>query len=89
MAQEYGPEIIGSPPPHAVTQDGIAIRIMIYRPEYETRWALEVVDHHGGSTTWDDLFPTDENALKEALATVAKEGIRAFLVEEEKPGTLH
>jgi uncharacterized protein len=40
---------------------------------------LEVVDQDGGSTVWDDLFPTDEEALAEAMNTIATEGIGCFL----------
>jgi hypothetical protein len=34
-------------------------------------------------------FPTDEDALKEAIATIAKEGIRTFVVPESDKRTLH
>ena len=50
----------------------------IYRLE-TTDWSLEVVDETGASTVWDDLFPTDQAALDEALKTIREEGIRTFL----------
>ena len=40
---------------------------------------LQVVDQEGGSTVWDDLFPTDEEALAEAMNTIETEGIGCFL----------
>ena len=40
---------------------------------------LEVVDQEGTSTVWDDLFPTEEEALAEALNTIETEGIGCFL----------
>lgn len=92
MSHENDPEIIDSPLSRAVTQDGITVGIMIYRLEHEVTWALEVVDEFGGSTTWDDPFPTEQDALREALACIAKEGIASFVVEDadiEEPKTLH
>jgi len=38
-----------------------------------------VVDETGTSTVWDDLFPTDQAALAEALQTIREEGIGTFL----------
>jgi uncharacterized protein len=38
-----------------------------------------VVDETGASTVWDDLFPTDQAALDEALKTIREEGIKTFL----------
>ena len=51
-----------------VREDGTEVRIDIYRLE-TTDWSLEVVDEAGTSTVWDDLFPTDQAALDEALKT--------------------
>jgi hypothetical protein len=31
---------------------------------------------------WDNLFPTDQAALDEALKTIREEGIRTFLSNE-------
>ena len=46
----------------------------LYRLE-TTDWSLEVVDETGTSIVWDDLFPTDQAALDEALKTIREEGI--------------
>ena len=48
-----------------VTRDGITVDVQIYRGKDETGWLLEVVDHLGGSTVWDDRFPTDVEALQQ------------------------
>jgi hypothetical protein len=61
-----------------IREDGTEVRIDIYRLE-TTDWSLEVVDETGTSTVWDDLFPTDQAALDEALKTIREEGIGTFL----------
>ena len=45
-----------------VSRSGRSVQVEIYRAENED-WILEVVDEHGNSTVWDDLFPTDQAAL--------------------------
>ena len=50
----------------------------IYRAENED-WILEVVDEQGNSTVWDDLFPTDQAALDEAMRTIDEQGIDAVI----------
>lgn len=89
MSQNDDPEIIHSRLSRKVTQDGVSVRILIYRLERDITWTLEVVDESGASTTWDAPFPTEEDALKEAIATIAKEGIRTFVVAESDRRTLH
>jgi len=42
-----------------------------------------VVDEAGTSTVWDDLFPTDQAALDEALKTFREEGMGTFLVAKQ------
>jgi hypothetical protein len=78
---EEDPEIIYSDLCREITEAGVTIKVLIYRLEKETAWALEVVDQLGGSTTWDQPFPSERDALDEVLATVAKEGIASFLPE--------
>ena len=60
------------------SKDGVTVDVHIFRLENETGWALEVVNDNNTSTTWDDLFPTDEAALKEFTRVVTTEGIEAF-----------
>lgn len=68
----------------AVTDKGHTVRLEIYRG-LETEWSLEAVDAFNNSTVWDDLFPTDQAALDEALRTIREEGIESLVGE---PGTL-
>lgn len=64
----------------------------IYRAENED-WILEVVDQHGNSTVWDDLFPTDQSALDEAMRTIDQDGIGAVIGpppgQHERAPTMH
>ena len=75
------PKVIQSALSRTVREDGTEVRIDIYRLE-TTDWSLEVVDETGASTAWDDLFPTDQAALDEALKTIREEGIRTFLSDK-------
>jgi hypothetical protein len=72
------PKLIQSALSRTVREDGTEVRIDIYRLE-TTDWTLEVVDEAGTSTVWDDLFPTDQAALDEALKTFREEGMGTFL----------
>jgi len=60
------------------TQDGLAVDVEIYRFSTDPKWFLEVVDHAGGSTVWDDPFESDEDALAAFHAVLADEGIGTF-----------
>jgi hypothetical protein len=77
------PKIIHSALSRTIREAGIEIRVAIYRLE-TTDWSLEVVDATGTSTVWDDLFPTDQAALDEAMKTIHEEGIRTFLSGEKR-----
>ena len=67
-----------SPLAQSVTRDGKTVRIEIYE-DGEGGWILEVVDHHGNSTVWDDSFPSDREALDEALNTIDEDGIDSVI----------
>ena len=58
--------------------NGQSVEIHIYRMP-DTNWSLEVVDVGGNSTVWEDLFPTDQEALDTALEEMEEEGIEAFI----------
>jgi len=58
------------------------VEVSIVRLENETAWSLEVVDPSGGSTVWDDLFSSDEEAYATFERTVAEEGIGTFVEEK-------
>jgi uncharacterized protein len=85
------PQLVFSTLSKRVTRDGIAVDVQIYRGKDEKEWLLEVVDHLGGSTVWDDRFATDVEALQEAMATIEAEGIGSFAAaeSEDKPPTVH
>ncbi len=85
MDEDY--KIIRSPLERRVTERGVSVEVLIYRGEDDAGWILEVVDHTGGSTVWDDAFPTDRAALEEALRTIEREGISCFA--EDTPEPLH
>ena len=73
------PNLVHSSLSRMVTKDGVTVEVSIVRLENETEWSLDVVDPSGGSTVWDDLFSSDEEAYAEFERTVAEEGIRTFL----------
>jgi hypothetical protein len=62
----------------------MTIEILIYRLENDPSWQLEVVDPEGGSTIWEDLFDTEQDALNEVFQTIALEGISSFLRDPEQ-----
>jgi uncharacterized protein len=70
--------IIYSPLNRTASRDGRSVDVEIYRAENEG-WILEVVDEHGNSTVWDDLFLTDQAALDEAMRTIDEQGIDAVI----------
>ncbi len=61
-----------------VTRDGITVEIFIYRGPNDTGWLLELQDHAGGSTVWDDPFETDHEALEAAMGAIDEDGIASF-----------
>ena len=79
-------EIIYSDLCQAFTEDGITVEIMIYRLEEDDQWSLSIDDEKGGSTVWDDLFPSDINALHEAMKTIREDGIGSFTEDRERQG---
>jgi hypothetical protein len=74
------PKIINSPLSRVVEEDGVSVKVCIYRLE-NTKWSLEIVAQNGMSTVWDDLFPSDEAALAEALKAISEEGLESFSIE--------
>lgn len=68
--------IIYSPLNRTASRNGRSVEVEIYRAENED-WILEVVDEHGNSTVWNDLFPTDQAALDEAMRTIDEQSINA------------
>ena len=83
------PEIVVSKLSARVTSGDKTVSIEIYRLESDSTWTLEVVDEGGGSTVWDDKFPTEKAAFKEATDALEKEGIESFIVESTINPTIH
>ena len=84
MTEEF--EVKMSPLCQAVSREGKTVQIDIYE-DGEDGWILEVVDEYNNSVVWDDPFKTDEEALKEALSTIEKDGIASLIGPET--GILH
>ena len=61
-----------------LSDDGKSVQVEIYRGN-GSDWHLEIVDEFGNSTVWDDQFPTEQEALEEARATIRDEGINALI----------
>jgi len=76
-----------SPLSQYVSRDGLTVRVDIYE-DGEGGWILEVVDSYNNSTVWQDPFPSDEEALVEALRTIEEDGI-ASLIGERSQGSTH
>ena len=73
------PKIITSGLSRRFTEDGVTIRLEIYRIEDDPKWALEVVNEAGTSIVWDDLYDSDDDAYAAFRQTVTDEGMRTFL----------
>ncbi len=72
--------LVYSPLETTVARDGVSVRVSIYRMARDAGWRLEVEDHLGGSSVWDDEFETDRAALDAALQAIEEEGIASFVV---------
>jgi hypothetical protein len=71
-----------------LTREGVTVDVKIYRfAGTDDPWQLEVVDHDGGSTVWDDPFPTAQDAYRAFNEVVEEDGIASFAASSS--GTLH
>lgn len=71
-----------------LTREGVTVDVKIYRfAGTDDPWQLEVVDHEGGSTVWDDPFPTAQDAYRAFNEAVEEDGIASFAASSS--GTLH
>lgn len=73
------PNIVHSSLSGLVTIDGIAVDVHIYRLEHDPKWALEVINEARTSTTWDNLFDSDDEAFAAFEKVVEEEGVETFL----------
>lgn len=77
-------ELEHSPLSCDVTRHGITVEVLIYRfAGTADAWTLEVVDERGGSTVWEELFFTDQAAMRAFEKAVEEDGIRSFLLPRE------
>ena len=82
MVDEDDVELEESPLSGEVTRDGITLRVQIYRIRGSNEgWSLEVVDREGGSTVWQDLFPSDEDAYREFTRTLIADIVSGCISE--------
>ena len=89
MTIDDDPELEYSAFCEEVSRDGTTVKLQIYRLMGNTEgWSLEVIDHKGGSTVWDDLFATDVEAREEFYRTFEREGIHSFSQASPTP-SLH
>ena len=73
------PPIEHSPLGREVTRSGVTVQVLIYRvPSIDMRWTLEVEDHLGGSTCWEETFATAQEANDVFEQYVRLEGMRSF-----------
>jgi hypothetical protein len=77
--QDRDPNIIQSGLSGTHTEDGVTVKLAIYRLEHEPNWALEVINEAGTSTVWDEVFDTDDAAFQEFRRTIDEEGMVTFL----------
>lgn len=71
-----------------LTRDGVTVDVKIYRfAGTNDPWQLEVVDQEGGSTVWDDLFPTAQDAFHAFNEAVEEDGMASFATSSS--GTIH
>ena len=59
-------------------EHGQKVKIDIFRGDHGG-WILEVIDQNDHSTMWDDEFPTEKDALDEAINSIKEEGILSFI----------
>ena len=66
------------------TEDGVTVLVDIFRPAGTNNdWRLEVITQEEDLIEWEEPFATDREAFDEFLATVARDGIRSFLENDE------
>lgn len=87
MTDDETPEIEVSSLSGWSTHDGVTVDVQIYRiadasGRSDGGWSLEVVGDDGGSTVWDDPFPSDTAAFAEFNRAVEEEGILAIISDQ-------
>ena len=62
------------------------LHIDIYCGE-DHQWILEIIDPYNNSIVWDKQFSSDRDALDEAINSIIKDGIEAYIGPES--GFIH
>jgi hypothetical protein len=91
LDDEDEPVLVKSPLSTRIENENTFVDIEIYRLEEQNFWTLEVVDELGGSTVWDNEFPSDKAAFEEAILAIEEEGLESFMLaeEDEERPTMH
>lgn len=66
-----------SKPYKETIKDGM-LRVHIVIDPVEDGWQLMIVNDSDEATQWEDLFKSKEEALKEAKAAIAEQGVAFF-----------
>lgn len=72
------PNLVTSSYSGIVTDEGITVRLEIYRLEHESDWTLEVINDAGTSIVWDYQFGSADAAHEAFLKVVDEEGMETF-----------
>ena len=82
--------IIRSPLSQIVTDGALTVRVEIFKVDGTDGWTLELIDEHGHSTVWLDVFDTDAQAMAEVIDAIDEEGLARFLEQDDdNRATLH
>ena len=83
------PELIFSKLSGSYMVHGVRLEVNILCIDPDKGWSLEIVNEHGTSTTWDELFASEQDAWDEFVSTTEAEGPEAFFDEGEEISRLH
>lgn len=83
-SHEPDPKIIDSAHSGRFEKEGHHINVCIYKMEGTNEWSLEIVDSHGTSTVWGEMFLTDEDAWNAFIEVIEKEGITSLVPPIER-----
>lgn len=60
-----------------VEQDNLGVDIVL--TQTDKGWQMMIVDDEGIATSWEDVFSSKDEALAEAKAAIAEQGIKFFV----------
>jgi hypothetical protein len=69
--------------------DGHRLTVEIYRTDRDPGWILEVLNEFGTSTVHDEPFIADGIAWQAFEASVAEEGLMAFMSDSDRKKLSH